>query len=285
MMKTDDIAMQIEQHKQEVAAGERFEFGKNWAAFLRVLDVARIEEAERSLKEMLGVERLDGKTFLDIGSGSGLSSLAAHRLGARVHSFDYDPHSVACTRELHRRFGGDTDWTVESGSALDERYLQGLGRFDIVYSWGVLHHTGEMWKALELVANLVKPGGTLWLALYNDQGSASRWWWRIKKAYVSLPKSLRWLVLAPCYLRFWGPPMLKDLMRGKPMATWTNYTRHRGMSPHRDLIDWVGGFPFEVCKPEEVFDFYRVRGFEMQRLHTCAGGSGCNEFVFRVTAP
>jgi 2-polyprenyl-6-hydroxyphenyl methylase/3-demethylubiquinone-9 3-methyltransferase len=52
------------------------------------------------------------------------------------------------------------------------------------------------------------------------------------------------------------------------------------MSVWYDLVDWVGGYPFEVAKPEEVFDFYRKRGFELSRLKTSGGGLGCNEFVF-----
>src|SRR5947209_14888872 len=132
-------------HALEVGSGARFKFGENWARFLELLDDGRIARAEESLKNMLEVEGLAGRRFLDIGSGSGLFSLAARRLGARVHSFDYDPRSVACTRELRRRFfTDDPSWTVDEASALDENYVRGLGAFDVVYSWGVLHHTGQM---------------------------------------------------------------------------------------------------------------------------------------------
>src|SRR5229473_3051952 len=124
-------------HSGEILGGERFAFGENWARFLALLDDQRIKDAEESLQSKLGVENLAGKSFLDVGSGSGLFSLAARRLGARVHSFDYDPRSVACTGELKRRyFPDDGRWVVETGSALDADYLRSIGKFDIVYSWG-----------------------------------------------------------------------------------------------------------------------------------------------------
>ena len=152
--------------EEEVCAGQRFRFGENWSHFLRVLDDNRVLNAERSLIEMLGLESLDGKSFIDVGSGSGLFSLAARRLGATVTSFDYDPHSVACTTELKRRYHpNDRRWHVERGSVLDRQFLAGLGTFDIVYSWGVLHHSGAMWQALANVVETVGARGHLFIAI------------------------------------------------------------------------------------------------------------------------
>jgi len=266
------------------SAERRFGFGRNWARFLKRVDDGRIRRAERSLARMLEVDDLAGRSFLDIGSGSGLFSLAARRLGAKVHSFDYDPQSVACTEELRRRFRADddpADWHVEQGSALDRDYLASLGPFDVVYSWGVLHHTGAMREAMDAVTACVRPGGVLYVALYNDQGKTSARWRRLKRLYNALPRFLRFLVLWPAFLRLWGPTMIRDLVRLRPCHTWRHYDSVRGMSAWRDVVDWVGGYPFEVATPEAVTAFYAERGLGLVRLNDCGTGHGCNEFVFR----
>lgn len=274
----------MSEHANEIKKGERFEFGKNWSRFLSNLNDVRIKEAENSLKQMLEAETLEGKSFLDIGSGSGLFSLAARRLGARVHSLDYDPNSVACTAELRGRyFPEDENWKVEEGSALDKTYISSLGKFDVVYSWGVLHHTGEMWKGLENAALPVADKGKLFVAIYNDTGSqAARWKW-IKKTYNRIPKLLR----TPYTIAVIAPDEARNLFRSlaklKPqeyVRTWTNYDLGRGMNHWRDIVDWVGGYPYEVAAPEEIFEFYKARGFRLTKMKCKGVGLGCNEFVF-----
>ena len=153
------------------ASGKRFRFGENWAHFLDTLSDAHIEQAQRATVEFLGRTHLGGKSFLDIGSGSGLFSLVARRLGATVHSFDYDPSSVACTCQLRDLYSSDAGhWQVERGSALDRSYMESLGEFDVVYAWGVLHHTGALWTSLEYAADRVRANGFIVLAIYNDHG-------------------------------------------------------------------------------------------------------------------
>jgi 2-polyprenyl-3-methyl-5-hydroxy-6-metoxy-1,4-benzoquinol methylase len=258
----------------EAEAELRFPFGANWRRFLADIDDERIEAATNSLKHMLCVPHLHGKTFLDVGSGSGLFSLAARRLGASVSSFDYDRDSVACTAELKRRFfPNDAQWVVQSGSALDSDFVASLGSFDVVYSWGVLHHTGDMKRAFATVLPAVAPGGQLFIALYNDQGWISRYWTTVKRMYNrNRLNRIALIALHTPYLI--GLRYMVRLASGRGRL-------ERGMSLWRDMIDWLGGYPFEVSRPEEVFDYFRQRGFRLENLMTCGGRMGCNEFVFR----
>ena len=275
----------MKDHSEEVASGERFEFGKNWLAFLEKLDEERITRAEDSLRDLLGLESFEGKTFLDVGSGSGLFSLAARRLGATVLSFDYDPRSAACTAELKKLyFPDDPSWEVTVGSILNRGFTGGLSRFDVVYAWGVLHHTGEMWRAVDTAAGLTSPRGLFAVALYNDQGRRSRWWKGVKKIYNRMPRGLKWIILYPAALRLWGPAMVRDLLRLRPFETWRTYKEDRGMSPWRDVVDWVGGYPFEVARSDEVVARLEKAGFKLQKLKI-SGGHGCNEYLFGRTPP
>lgn len=259
----------------------RFQFGKNWERFLSSLNNTQITRAEDSMKLMLEAEDLQGKKFVDVGSGSGFSSLVARRLGAVVHSFDCDPESVACTQHLKDKFfPNDANWIIQTGSVLDSNWLQSLRQYDIVYSWGVLHHTGAMWQALNDIDCLVTPGGKLFISIYNDQGRLSDFWRLIKRLYNLTPRGLRFAFLLPALALLWGPRTVKDLFRLRPFQTWRTYSESRGMSPWWDLVDWVGGYPFEVAKPELILDFFVRRGYRLQKISTCGRGLGCNEFVF-----
>lgn len=272
------------QHEREVQAGHRFRFGRNWARFLKRLNDARIADAENNLKEFLGEASLAGRSFLDVGSGSGLSSLAARRLGAVVTSFDFDPQSVACTAELRRRYrSADSLWTVEHGSVLDKDYLEGLGSFDIVYSWGVLHHTGAMWQAMENVKPLVKPGGLLFVAIYNDCGEVSRLWHQRKRRYNAFPPLLR-----PLYgIYVWTPMELRTLLshvRSGALKTYllelAGSSGKRGMSRFHDIVDWIGGYPYEYATVEAITEFYQRDGFKPMKILRNSS-YGCHQIVFR----
>jgi 2-polyprenyl-6-hydroxyphenyl methylase/3-demethylubiquinone-9 3-methyltransferase len=271
----------MKQHGEEIRDGERFQFGKNWARFLSVLDDERIAEAERSLSGMLRVDGLDGVSFLDIGCGSGLFSLAARRMGAVVHSMDFDPQSVACARELKRRFYRDDEsWELTEGSVLDRKWLESLGRYDVVYSWGVLHHTGRMWDALENAALPVRAGGKLFISIYNDQGWRSNFYKKVKRFYCSglLQRALVVCAFVPAHVVY---GFFYDVFSANnPLRRYTDYKKKRGMSYLTDQLDWLGGYPFEVAKPEQIIDFYAARNFRLLESKTTKS-NGTNQFVFQ----
>lgn len=271
-------------HGTEVEAGQRFEFGENWKEFLQGIDDAKIAKAIESLQRGLNCTSLQDKTFLDIGCGSGLFSLAAKRLGANVLSLDFDPHSVACAQQLKRTYyPNDQQWRIEEGSVLDRAFMDTLGMFDVVYSWGVLHHTGNMNEAIALAAHRVRKGGLFFIAVYNDQGGASKRWLSAKKIYNKLPAYLQPTLVAAIALVFEAKWALIRLARGRnPFPSRDSRADGgRGMDIWRDWVDWVGGLPFEVAKPEQIILPLRQRSFVLEHLTTCGGGKGCNEFVFR----
>jgi len=223
-----------------------------------------ILEATKSLSDLLGTTELYGKTFLDIGCGSGLFSLAACSLGAKVHSFDSDPLCIKCTRKLKAKHLPHGNWVIERGSILNKKFLKSLGQFDIVYSWGVLHHTGDMWQALE---NTISLGDKLVIAVYNDWNTA--FWYRIKKLYCSGWKFFICGVFIPYYF---FKNCLKVILK-------KDIKRNRGMSVYYDWLDWLGGYPYQTAKVEEIFDFFSDKGFELRKIKTVKK-IGSNQFVF-----
>ncbi|WP_455201305.1 class I SAM-dependent methyltransferase [Kaarinaea lacus] len=259
----------------------RFAFGKNWKKYVRLVSDDRLQSAMDSLKHMLNEESLAGKTFVDVGCGSGLFSLAALKLGAKqVLSIDYDENSVNCAKYLNNKYGPFDNWRIEQGSILNNDLIKTFGEFDYVYSWGVLHHTGDMWKAFENVIDLIAPNGVLFITIYNDQFLISRIWKKIKYIYNKSPRPVQFLMGNFYFLITATRAFLTDIVNGRSPLNRYRSSHTRGMNAYYDAIDWIGGYPFEVAEPGKIFGFYRDRGFELIELLT-RNGPGCNEFVFR----
>lgn len=273
--------MDAKEHSQEVQQGSRFKFGKNWESFSKKISNERLNVAKESLREMLGISDLEGKDFLDIGSGSGLFSLAAFQMGAKVYSMDYDPDSVECTKQLNSTYAKSSEgWIVSEGSVLDNKYMSSLGEFDVVYSWGVLHHTGDMNKALHNAIIPLKEGGKLFIGIYNDQGNKSRIWLNIKKLYNR--NHIYRFILTSIYVTYLVFRMGSlDIIKLKnPVNRYEKYKKNRGMSMYHDWIDWLGGLPFEVASPKYIVDFfYSNYGLKLIKIKTTST-VGINEFVF-----
>jgi len=278
------INKNMNQHAIEISKKERFKFGENWKLFLDSLNDDRIAEAEESLRFMLDVENLEGKRFLDAGCGSGLFSLAARRLGAIVYSFDYDPESVDCAKTLKERYFLDDDsWEINEASVLDFNYVNNIGKFDVVYSWGVLHHTGEMWQAIDNITLPVAENGFLFIAIYNRQQFVTPYWKLVKRVYNKSPYIFRRIMSIIYFMYFFVLLLVADLIRGRNPLDRHRGQKRRGMCFYRDVVDWIGGWPFEVASPEEIFDFCYKRNFILTKLKTCGNKHGCNEFVFKKT--
>jgi 2-polyprenyl-6-hydroxyphenyl methylase/3-demethylubiquinone-9 3-methyltransferase len=253
-----------------------FSFGKNWRDFVEQVTDEDVTLAMEDICQWLGEEVIRGRRVIDVGSGSGIHSLSFHKLGAEsVHSFDYDPLSVESTRKLWLDAGSPSNWVVEQGSVLDSDYVRMLGQFDIVYSWGELHHTGAMWDAIKNCAGLVGPGGMLWISLY-EKGPRYSQDLALKKRFNAASAMGKRLMIAQRILR----SMLIRVKQGKNPFSWNQKVR-RGMNVYHDIVDWLGGLPYEVASEDEVVIFARRLGFILERILVAPEG-GCSKYVFSL---
>lgn len=262
---------------------DAFPFGQNWQRYVSTyLDPDRERIATESLQSLVG--DLRGLTFLDIGCGSGLFSMCAHRAGAaEVISLDVDPDAVASTHHLHARCGSPDSWEVLHRSILEPTLIDELDQADVVYSWGVLHHTGDMYTAIRNAATLVKPGGLFAIAIYNrvtEGRLTSERWWHIKRAYNQSP---RWgqFLMELTYLSYWALGCLRA--RKNPWRAAREYRHSRGMALWTDAVDWLGGFPYEFATAQEIRAFCEEScGLRfVTALSVTARDTGNNQFVFK----
>lgn len=252
-----------------------FSFGRNWRSFARFVSEDAIAEAQAHIVDWLGVDGVKDKTVVDIGCGSGIHSLCFHRLGAKsVHSLDVDPHSVICTEQFWRKAGSPESWQVRQASVLDRAGMDALGQFDIVYSWGVLHHTGRMWDAVDNASRLCGPGGHLWIALYA-KGPHYEEHLRSKQDFNAAPWHRRQNVVWKHLVRKWR----YERSQGNKSLSW--FWHGRGMNAYHDAIDWYGGLPYEVASVPEVTEFLASRGgYKGKRVEQAVEG-GCSNFLFQ----
>ena len=267
-------------HQKDVQT--HFAFGKNWASYAELIGEHEIEEAKKALRRLIPVAELKAHSFLDIGCGSGLHALAAAELGAnRILAIDIDPDSVATSKAVLSRKNIQTPWRVETMSVFDLN-KEREGVFDIVYSWGVLHHTGDMWEAVSKAASMVAPNGLLVIALYRKT-YFDPFWKLEKRFYAHAPQIVQRGVRALYIAAF----RLGKVATGKNFREYVaNYKGTRGMDFHHDVHDWLGGYPYETAPAPAVNAKLVGLGFHAERVFarpTGIGllGSGCDEYVYR----
>jgi SAM-dependent methyltransferase len=253
-----------------------FSFGKNWKNYVESISDDNIYAAKQDILEWLGEFQVRGKSVLDIGSGSGIHSYCFYLLGAnKIFSFDYDKNSVEATSIFWEKAGKPSNWTVTQGSVLENEFVSKIAESDIVYSWGVLHHTGDMWNAIKNAASLVKAGGFFFISIYakgpnyerhlalkrkfNEKGSIGKWW-------------MIWEYIFKRHI--W-----RRIKRRQNPFLW-NEKKVRGMNVYNDVVDWLGGLPYEVAHEQELSDFLSKLGFKLEKAEL-RGEGACHRLLYK----
>ena len=253
-----------------------FSFGENWRSYVDTVDEGSVKRASSAIEEWLTRDQISGKTVLDIGCGSGIHSLCFHRFGAKkLISVDVDAHSVETTQLMWNKAGAPANWKIIRGSVLDKDFISPLGKHEIVYSWGVLHHTGAMWQAMANAASLVEKGGKFLIAIYV-KGPKYPEHLALKQSYNRASKLGKKLMVWRYILNL----MLERRRVGLNPFAW-NEKYDRGMDVYHDIIDWLGGLPYEVASKEEIVAFCGDRGFVLEKVRERPEGTN-NTYLFSL---
>lgn len=164
--------------------------------------------------------RFHGKSMLEIGLGAGTDFLQWVRAGALAHGIDLTEQSIEHVRRRLAVYGLEArDLRVSDAENLP--YPD--NHFDLVYSWGVIHHSPNTVRALEEIVRVLKPGGVMKIMIYNRH---------------SLHTYYRWVYYA--------------LLRGKPFKSlaWVlfHHMESQGTKGYtlREVADILARYPLEV---------------------------------------
>jgi 2-polyprenyl-3-methyl-5-hydroxy-6-metoxy-1,4-benzoquinol methylase len=273
------------------AVESHFKFGENWSSYSNLIDEDRIRSSVEGLQKLLGNGRVSGKRFLDIGCGSGLHSFAALLLGAKeIVATDLDADSVRTTEKVLAKHAAGKSCRVMQISVFDlpAQFLSNQLQpdFDVVYSWGVLHHTGAMGEAISKVAAMVKPGGLFAFALYRKTPYCGLW--RAEKKWYAKTSLRQQEIARAIYVMLFR---LGCFVTGRSFKKYVaEYKKMRGMEFLHDVHDWLGGYPYESISPPQVDRLLHELGFSLERRFVRSGltgvlGSGCDEYVYKKAGP
>ncbi len=251
----------------------KFSFGKNWQAYSKnALTKKSLMDFKHDFDELFNGIDFKNKKFIDIGFGQGLAILIAAEKGADVVGIDIDANNIKALNITLQEMGRVKVPKTDIVSILDDDYVNRYkSNYDIVHSWGVLHHTGNMTKGFDNACDLVATNGYFICSIYNRHWS-SPIWKIIKYLYNISPLICQQLINGFFYPIIF---IAKWIVTGKNPKQ-----KERGMNFFYDVIDWIGGYPYEYATENEIIELVSKKGFVCIKSCPAAVPTGCNEFVF-----
>jgi len=257
---------------------KKFSFGKNWQNFNKNITNKNINNSIKYFKNFTKFVNLKNKTFIDVGCGSGINSLLAIKLNAKkVLSIDIDENSVSACKLLRKKYKiSNKNWIIKQVSILDTSKIKKLGKFDFIYSWGVLHHTGDMNKAFDNLFLLAKKKSYIYVSIYNKYLTSNTW--KIIKYFYASSNNFIKKIMEKIYITIYYIGL--NLNKYSIKEYKKSFVLKRGMSFRHDIIDWLGGYPYEYLSFEDLSAIFFKKGYSILSFKK-SNGVGCNEIFVK----
>ncbi len=245
-------------------------------SFYDVVWTEYIPEYEASEKHWLlfySPEEVKGKTVLDAGCGTGVFSIIFARNGAaKVTGIDISPGSLGTARGLKEKFGlANAEFQQQDMLHLSFRDAS----FDIVWAWGTVHHTTDPLGAITELIRVLKPGGSLFLAIYK-QTSVTWIHEIIRKTMIRTPR-WSWNVLAKAGAFMLTPVVFLFKRRQKS---------RKGEKLSELILDWYFVPIRHYYTPEEIRVFLERKKFRIEKYLAHSGRfNSSSNFIYKARKP
>lgn len=200
-------------------------------------------EREPEIFSFAQFPRFRGQKVLEVGVGAGTDFLQWVRVGALAHGMDLTEEAIQNVEHRLDVYGLKAE-DLRLGDAENIPYDDDF--FDLVYSWGVIHHTPNTPRAFEEIVRVTRPGGHCKIMIYHRRSLGAFYWWLRYGLMVGKPwRSFSWCLyhhMESVGTKAYTPREAKRMLRSLPVknirirTSLTYYDKWGGSSRLRQRL-------------------------------------------------